>query len=143
MDLFQYLFPFVPSLLFFPRLKFNTLLTREVLMPHVLVSARIPWSIMCCAVCVLYLVAQSCLTLCDPMDYSLLGSPVHGDSPSKNTRVGSHALLQGIFPTQGSNPGLPHCRQILYQLRYQGSPNNVLSPKIYLEKSVSSLPWHS
>ena len=35
---------------------------------------------------------------------------------------GFHALLQGIFPTQGSNPGLQHCRQILYQLGHQGSP---------------------
>jgi len=41
---------------------------------------------------------------------------VHGDSPGKNTGVGCHALFQGIFPTQGSNPGLPHCRQILYHL---------------------------
>ena len=39
-----------------------------------------------------------------------------------STGVGSHSLLQGIFPTQGSNPGFPHCRQILYQLSYQGSP---------------------
>ena len=46
---------------------------------------------------------QSCLTLCDPMDYSPPGSSVHGDSPGKNTGVGSHALLQRIFPTQGSN----------------------------------------
>ena len=59
---------------------------------------------------------------CEPMDYSLPDSSVHGDSPGKNTGVGCHALLQGIFPTQGSNPGLPHCRQILYQLSYQGSP---------------------
>ena len=43
------------------------------------------------------------------------------DSPGKNTGVGHHALLQGIFPTQGSNPGLLHCRQILYQLSHQGS----------------------
>ena len=43
-------------------------------------------------------------------------------SPGQNTGVGSSSLLQGIFPTQGSNPGLPHCRQILYQLNYQGSP---------------------
>ena len=42
--------------------------------------------------------------------------------PGKNTGVGFHALLQGIFPTQGSNPGLLHCRQILYQLSYKGSP---------------------
>ena len=59
-------------------------------------------------------VTQSCLTLCDHMDCSLPGSSVHGDSPGKNTGVGCHALLQGIFPTQGSNPGLPHCRCILY-----------------------------
>ena len=44
------------------------------------------------------------------------------DSPGNNTGVGYHALLQGIFSTQGSNPGLPHCRRILYQLNYQGSP---------------------
>ena len=44
------------------------------------------------------------------------------DSPSKNTGVGCHALLQGISPTQRSNPGLPHCGQILYRLSHQGSP---------------------
>ena len=47
----------------------------------------------CCAV--LCLVTQSCPTLCDPMDYSLPGSSVHGDSPGKNTGVGYHVLLQG------------------------------------------------
>ena len=71
---------------------------------------------------VLCLVAQSCLTLCDPMDCSPPGSSVHGDSPGKNTGVGCQALLQGVFPTQGSNPGLLHCRQILYHLNHQGSP---------------------
>ena len=70
----------------------------------------------------LCLVTQPCPTLCDSMDCSPPGSSVHGDSPDKNTGVGSHALLQGIFPTQGSNPGLPHCRQILYHLSHQGSP---------------------
>ena len=44
------------------------------------------------------------------------------DSPGKNTGVGCHALLQGIFPTQGLNPGLPPCRRILYHLSHQGSP---------------------
>ena len=44
------------------------------------------------------------------------GSPVHGDSPGKNTVVGYHALHQGIFPTQGENTGFPHCSQILYHL---------------------------
>ena len=41
--------------------------------------------------------------------------------PGQNIGVGSHSLLQGIFPTQGLNPGLPHSRQILYQLSHQGS----------------------
>ena len=43
------------------------------------------------------------------------------NSPGQNTGVGSHSLLQGIFPTQGSNPGLPHCRRILYQLSHHGN----------------------
>ena len=61
---------------------------------------------------------QSCPTLCDPMD--CIYSP--WNSPGQNTGVGNLSLLQGIFPTQGSNPGLPHCRQIPYQLSHQGSP---------------------
>ena len=56
------------------------------------------------------LVAQSCPILCDPMDGSPPGSSVHGASPTKDTGMGCHTLLQGIFPTQGLNPGLPHCR---------------------------------
>ena len=44
------------------------------------------------------------------------------NSPGQNTGVGSCSLLHGIFPTQGSNPDLPHCRWILYQLSHQGSP---------------------
>ena len=44
------------------------------------------------------------------------------NSPGQNTGVGSLSLLQGIFPTQGLNPGLPHCRQILYQLSHEESP---------------------
>ena len=56
-------------------------------------------------------VAQLCLTLCDLMDCS---PPDYGDSIGKNTGVGCHALFQGIFPTQGLNPGLSNCRWILY-----------------------------
>ena len=138
------------------------------------------------------LVTQSCLTLCDPMDYTPPGSSVHGilqarilewiaipfsrgsswhrdqtrvsytagrfftiratskrkneteilvtqsdslqfhglgltkclcpwDSPGKNTGVGCHFLLQGIVPTQGSNPGLLHCRQTLSRQSCQGN----------------------
>ena len=70
---------------------------------------------------VLCLVAQSCLTLCGPVDYSPPSSSGHGDSPGKNTGVGCHALLPRIFPTQGLNPDLLHCRPILYHLSYQGS----------------------
>ena len=82
------------------------------------------------------LVAESYPTLCDPMDCSLLGSSVQGDSPGKNTGVYCYALLQEIFPTQGSNPGLPHYRQILYCLSHQGSPNyNELSP--YTSQNVA------
>ena len=56
------------------------------------------------------------------MDCSPPGSSIHGDSPGKNTGVGCHALLQGIFPSQGLNPGFLHCRRILYHLCYQQSP---------------------
>ena len=61
------------------------------------------------------LVAQPCPTFCDCMECSPPGSSVHGGYPGKNIRVGCHALPHGIFPTQGSNPGLPHCS-------LQGSP---------------------
>ena len=71
---------------------------------------------------VLCLVAQSCPSLCDPVDCSLPGSSVHGGSPGKNTGVGCHVLLQEIFATQGWSPGLLHCRQILNHLNHQGSP---------------------
>ena len=64
----------------------------------------------------------SCVLLCDPMDCNPPGSSVHGDSPGRNTGVGCQALLQRIFQTQGINPGLRHCRQILDCLSYQGSP---------------------
>ena len=56
----------------------------------------------------------------DSLPSSELNSP--WNSPGRNTGVGSLSLLQGIFPTQGSNPGLPHCRWILYQLNYRGNP---------------------
>ena len=69
-------------------------------------------------------VAQSCPTLWHPMD-----SP--WNSPGQNIGMGSLSLLQGIFPTQGLNPGLPHCRQIIYQLSHQGSP----------EYSIKKLRW--
>ena len=108
-------------------------------------------------------VTQFCLTLCDPMDYTVHGIlqarilewvsfPSPGDLPNpginprspalqadylpvepqgkpKNTGVGSLSLLQWIFPTQELNQGLLHCRWILYQLSYQGSPLKLDRPK--------------
>ena len=68
------------------------------------------------------LVAWSCPTLCDPMDCSLPGSSVHGNSPGKNTGVGFHSLLQGIFPTQGLNPYLLHWQAYSLPPKNQGSP---------------------
>ena len=57
------------------------------------------------------------------------------NSPGQNTGVGGCSLLQGIFPTQGSNPGLRHCRRILYQLSHQGR----LQDTIYIQKSTEFL----
>ena len=57
----------------------------------------------------------------DSMNGSPPGSSVHGDCPGKNTGMGCHSLLQRMFPTHGLNPGLLHCRQMLYQLSYEGS----------------------
>ena len=70
--------------------------------------------------CILCLVTQSYLTLCDPMDCSLPGTSVHGILQARILQVGSHSLLHGIFPIQGLNTGLLHCRQILYCLSHQG-----------------------
>ena len=67
-----------------------------------------------CSECMHTKSLQSCLTLCDPMDCGPLGS-CPWDSSGKNTGVGCHFLLQGIFPPQGSNPQLLHCRRILYR----------------------------
>ena len=53
--------------------------------------------------------------------------------------MGCHALLEGIFPTQESNPGLPHCRQILYQLSYEGSPRMVLEEQNFTDEFSESV----
>ena len=64
--------------------------------------------------------SESCSVLSDSSWPHGLYSP--WNSPDQNTGVGSLSLLQGTFPTQGSNPGLTYCRRILYQLNHQGSP---------------------
>jgi len=97
-----------------------------------LLKLPLTWYVLC-------LLTQSCPTLCDPMDCSPPGSSVHGDSSGKNTGVGCHALLQGIFPTQRLNPGLLHCRQILHHLSCQGSPR-ILERAAYPFSRESSQP---
>ena len=84
------------------------------------------------------LVAQSCPTLCNPLDCSPPSSSIHGDSAGENTGVGCHTLLQGTFPTQGSNLGPPDCSQILYHLSHQGSPYKCVDgkSKIMIAKSL-------
>ena len=80
----------------------------------------------------LYLVAQSCPALATQP-----GTSVHGDYSGKNTGVGCHTLLQGIFPIQGSNLGLPNCRQILWHLSHEGS-SRILEWVAYLFSRGSS-----
>ena len=65
-------------------------------------------------------VAQSCLTLCNPTDCT-----IHGTILARILEWVAYSLLQGIFPTQGLNSGLPHCRRILYQLSHQESPRTL------------------
>ena len=93
-------------------------------------------ALMCCVLC---LVAQSCPTLCDPMGCSPPGFSIYGDSPDKNTGVSCHALLPGIFSIQGLNPGLLHCRWILYHLSHQESPR-ILEWVAYHFSTGSSQP---
>ena len=85
---------------------FHCIIIRDLIRPYL--SGLAVFSVLC-------LVTQSCPTLCD--------SSVHWDFPAKNTRVGCQFPSPGVFPTQGSNPGLLHCRQILYQLSSQGTLN--------------------
>ena len=82
-------------------------------------------------------VTQLCPTLCDPMDCSLPGSSCPWDFPGKNTGVGCHSLLQGIFLTQGSNMGLLNWQEdfFFYQLSHQGSPMVCLHIDRYCQES--------
>ena len=81
--------------------------------------------------------SESCSVVSNGLGPHGLYSP--WNSPGQNTGVGSLSLLQGIFPTQGSNPGLLHCRWILYQLSHKGSPR-ILEWVAYPVSRGSS--WH-
>ena len=83
----------------------------------------------------MWLVVQSCPTLCNPMDCSPPGSSVHGDSPSNNTGMGCHTFLQGIIPTRGVNPGLLHC------IGFPGGSDGKKHLPTMQETQVRSLGW--
>ena len=100
-------------------------------------SWKIAWGNNGNSVC---LVTQSCPTVFDPMNGSQPDSSVHGDSPGKNTGVSRHVLLQGIFPTQGLNSSLLHCREILYHLSQQESPGNSERFHFWAPKSLQMVP---
>ena len=102
--------------------------------PHPYRKDHIPKAICCClvaksclalCVCVCVCVCVLCLTLLQPHGCSLAMFLCLWDFPCKNTGVDCHSLLQGIFLTQGTNPGLLHCRQILYHPNHQGSPPKI------------------
>ena len=94
---------------------------------------------LCCWISVFVcLVAQSWLTLCDPMGCSLPGSSVHGASPGKNTEWVAMPSSRGVFPLERWDPGLLHCKQILYWLSHWRSPFLYLS---YIK--FSPLTWSS
>ena len=82
------------------------------------------------------LVTQTCPTLCNCIELTKVLHPLN--SPGKSTGVGSHSLPQGIFLTQGLNPDLLHCGQILYYLSHQGSPYD--SPNT-LQLELNLNPW--
>ena len=63
------------------------------------------------------------------------------DFPGKSTGVGCHCLLQRIFLTQGSNPGLPHCRQMLYHLSHQGGPYKLNLPLTWSVAAINKSLW--
>ena len=81
--------------------------------------------------------SESCLVVSDSLRPHGLYNP--WNSPGQNTGVGGLSLLQGIIPTQGLNPSLPHCRQILYQLSHKGS-RSILAWVTYPFSSGSSWP---
>ena len=86
-------------------------------------------------------VAQSCPTLCNPMDCSPAGSSVHGILQARILEWVAFPFSKGIFLTQGWNPGLPSRRQILYCLSHQGSSMLLLLPSHFSRVRLSATPW--
>ena len=80
-------------------------------------------------------IAQLCLTVCDLLDCSLPGSSLHGILQARVLEWVAISFSRGIFPTYGSNPGLPHCRQMLYRLSHQ------CVCKLISRVQLSATPW--
>ena len=87
------------------------------------------------------LVAQSCPTLCNPMDYNLPGFSICGIFQARVLEWVAISFSRGIFPTRKSNSGLPHCSQTLYPLSHQGSPKKV-KVKALVDQSHPTLCSH-
>ena len=85
--------------------------------------------------------SESCSVLSDSLQTQGLNNP--WNSPGQNARVGSCSLLQGIFLTQGLNPGLPHRSWILYQLSLQGGPSSFFFFFFFFFKALISSFFHS
>ena len=99
---------------------YKTVKWSEVLVTHLCPIFVTPWTVAC-------------------HGYSLL---CPWNSPGKNTEIGSHSLFQGIFLTQGLNPGLLHCRQIIYCLNLEGSPPRGLVSEIWLANTEEVHAFH-
>ena len=102
---------------------------------------------LCVCVCVCVWVAQLCPTLCDPMDSSLPGSSVHEVLQARILEWVAIPFSSRVFPTQGMNLGLLHCRQILYYLSHQGSSRPPLPTLIlychflYISILIANIYW--
>ena len=95
-----------------------------------------------CACACACLVAQLCVTLCDPMDCNPSGSSLHGMLQARILEWLATSCSKGIFPTQGWNLGLLHCRQILYRMSHQGSPKCLYMGQIFTTVSIYKNLYH-
>ena len=104
------------------------------------ITSEYPWpTAVCCCCCLVTSVVSGSVQPYEPQPASLL---CLRDSLGKNTRVGSHAHLRGIFPTQGLNPSLLHCRQILYRWATREVHSSLPGPKPALGSFGSDLKAH-
>ena len=92
--------------------QFQGLFMCHLFIPHNIAMIEVP------SVCAYVLVSQLCLTLCNPMDCSLSVSSIHGILQARILEWVTFPFSRGIFPTQGLNLGLLHCRRMLYCLSH-------------------------